>query len=63
MDNNDVIDFLKAQRDRLNLAIEALEGNGVGRGKRKRKYRMSAAARRRISLAAKRRWAEKKKAA
>ncbi|PYP82581.1 MAG: hypothetical protein DMG65_25945 [Candidatus Angelobacter sp. Gp1-AA117] len=68
MDNSQIISDLRDQRDRISRAIAALEGsgarggraagsNGAGRGGR----RMSAAARRKISLAQKKRWAKQKK--
>ena len=54
---------LKAQRDQLDRAIEALSGttmNGRGGGRRG-KHKISAAGRRRLSLMMKRRWAERRK--
>jgi len=77
MDINSILDQMKQQRDRLHGAISALEGgraarsaaNGrrrtgpkVGNGRRKRKGTLSPAARKRISEAAKARWAKAKKA-
>ena len=68
MDTSEILNSLKSERDRIDAAIVALEGtrggtsankNGSARGGR----RMSAAARRKISLAQKKRWAEQKKAA
>lgn len=66
MDSNEIIDLLEGHRDRLVVAIKALTGetsstNGNGVGKRARK--MSAATKRRMSLAMKKRWREKKRAA
>jgi hypothetical protein len=65
-----IIDALKQQRERLNAAIGLLEQTNVhhdrfGSARRrgqKRHYRMSAAARRRISANLKTRWADAKKA-
>ena len=68
MDTQAIIAQLQEQRDRLTAAIDALEqtskgtGRGLGRGKKTRRQ-MSAEARRRIGLAMKKRWAERKKAA
>jgi hypothetical protein len=65
---NGIIEQLKAERDRLDEAIRALEGvsnnrDQVGhRGPRKRR-KMSAAARARISAAQKARWAKQKRSA
>jgi hypothetical protein len=61
-----ILSALKAERDRLDKAIAALSGIGAlrnmnRRGSRRRRQ-MSAEARRRISLAQKRRWAKQKKA-
>jgi len=66
---------LKCERDRIDAAIRALSGTNVGGlGKRnaqtsgtpavakRKKVRLSAAARRKISIAAKARWAKAKKA-
>jgi len=52
---------LKAQIERLQSRLEALAGNGSpgpGRKPRRKRRKMSAAARRKISLAAKARWAK-----
>ena len=68
MDTRQIIDSLKAERDRLNKAIAALEETTThfrpGRQKPGRigKRRLSAAARKKISQAAKARWAKAKKA-
>jgi hypothetical protein len=67
MDTAAIIEELEAERERLNSAITALQGRKrPGRppqttGRRKR--RLSAAARKRISDAMKKRWAARKKAA
>jgi hypothetical protein len=70
MDTATIIAELTAERDRLDQAIAALRGRQTNRltlsGKpdgRRRKRHMSAAARRKIGLAMKRRWAERKKKA
>lgn len=60
---------LKAERDRLQRAVAALEGTAPRRGRPKktqiptvrRRRRMSAEARRRISEAKRKWWAERKK--
>jgi hypothetical protein len=83
MDLNRILSDLKAERDRLDRAIAALEGSsgdatraggarrgpgrpaGSGKGNGRRRRRgprvMSADARRRISEAMRKRWAERKK--
>ena len=73
----DIVKELKEQRDRLEAAISALEGGRSARkaangkrktgpravnGRRKGKRRLSAAARKKISEAAKARWAKAKRA-
>jgi hypothetical protein len=66
MDTASIIAELEAQRDRLDSAIAALRGSrstlrtisGRPDGRRRR---LSAAARRKIGQAMKKRWAEKKK--
>jgi hypothetical protein len=62
-----ILSDLKSERDRLDQAIAALEGNGRGWGRTasnivsgRRRRRMSAAARKRISEAMKKRWASGK---
>jgi hypothetical protein len=61
-----IIAELEAERNRLNSAIAALQGSGnisrtaTGRPDGRRR-RLSAAARRKIGLAMKKRWAERKK--
>lgn len=66
MDTESIVQALKMQRDGIINAIAALEGTEIhGRktrtGKRKGVQRLSAAAKRRISEAAKARWALAKK--
>jgi len=67
MNVDEVVHQLKQQRGRLDAAIHALEGVSV-RGKRRgrppgnTRPTMSAAARKRISQAMKKRWAAQKKA-
>ena len=72
MNVDEIVQQLKQQRSRLDAAIQALEGVG-GSGKRRgrppgtankpaKRRTMSAAARKRISAAMKKRWAELKKA-
>ena len=69
----DILTQLKDQRDRIDAAIRALGEDGAGNGRKKavhsgptngrrKKRKLSAAARRKISLAAKARWAKAKKA-
>jgi hypothetical protein len=68
-----IIAELEAERDRLNRAIAALKGGISTHGKgytaarpidgRKRRRRLSAAARKRISDAMKKKWAARKKEA
>jgi len=69
MDTQSILNELRAERDRLNTAIAALEGTAGKRGRRssagnsaptRRRRRMSAAARARISNAMKARWASGK---
>lgn len=59
-----IIAELKAERDRIERAIAALDGQaprtGVGRPGRRGRRQMSAEARRRISLAMKKSWASGK---
>jgi hypothetical protein len=67
MDRQSIIAELEAERDRLNSAIAALQNSQDKRGRTAsgkpygRKRHLSAAARRRIGLAMKKRWAERKK--
>ena len=68
MDTQSIIAELEAERDRLNSAIEALKGSGSRSGRPAgkpdgRKRHLSAAARKRIGEAMKKRWAERKKKA
>ncbi len=69
MDTNGILAKLRAERDRLNAAIAAIERlDGAGRGKprvaranpKPRRGRMSAAARKRLSRLLKKRWAQGK---
>jgi hypothetical protein len=61
MPTNDLMVLLTAERDRLNRAIEALQGpageSGSSRSREGGKRHFSAATRRRMALAQKRRWA------
>jgi hypothetical protein len=65
MNTDAIVKELEKKRDRISHAISLLQGNakenGERRGRRRRK--LSAAARKRISDAMKKRWAAKKKAA
>jgi len=67
MDRQSIIAELEAERDRLNSAIAALQNSQDKRGRTAsgkpyvRKRYLSAAACRRIGLAMKKRWAERKK--
>ena len=65
MDTNLIVESLTEHRDRVVAAIEILTGGrthrGVSAAPRKRR-KMSAAVRHRLSLAAKARWAKAKKA-
>jgi hypothetical protein len=61
---SNIVAELRAERDRIDQAIAALEGMGGARnGRRSRRGRrhMSAAARRKISQMMKKRWAERKR--
>ena len=70
MDTAAIIAELEAQRDRLNDAIGALQGSTRRRGRGRisasptngRRRHLSAAARKRIGEAMKKRWAARKKA-
>lgn len=64
MDIDRILEELKAERDRVNRAIEALGASSTTPRRRGRrgKRRLSAEGRRRISEAAKRRWALARKA-
>jgi hypothetical protein len=64
MDTATIVAELEGERDRLDSAIAALQGSRVktASGKRDgRRRRLSAAARRKIGQAMKKRWAERKK--
>ena len=67
MNTSEIVSSLRSQRDRIDAAISALEGAGTrgGRtartGKSRSGRRMSAAARRKISLAQRKRWAKQKR--
>jgi hypothetical protein len=68
MDAASIVAELEAERDRLNSAIAALQSSQGGRsgrasGKSYGRRHLSAAARRKIGLAMKKRWAERKKKA
>ena len=67
MDTESIIAELEAEREHLTQAIDALRGSHLGRGRGNRtttgQRRLSAAARRKISEAMKKRWAARKKAA
>jgi hypothetical protein len=68
LDTQSIIAELEAERDRLNSAITALQRGHRRRGRPPgkadgRKRHLSAAARRKIGLAMKKRWAERKKKA
>lgn len=63
MDTEQIIQELKAERNRLDAAIDALQAGGAGtarRNGRRGPRHMSAEARRRISEAQKKRWAQRK---
>lgn len=66
LDTQAIIAALEAERDRLNRAIAVLKrspGRTASDKADRRRRPMSAAARRRIGLAMKKRWAERKKKA
>lgn len=71
MDTTAIIAELEAERDRLNIAINALQGSIRRSGKGRiaaspyngRKRHLSAAARKRISEAQKKRWAARRRVA
>jgi hypothetical protein len=75
MDINHLVEELKVERERIDAAISALTGKQAGNGRRggqrnvatktgiqRRRRRLSAATKKRISEAAKARWAKAKKA-
>jgi hypothetical protein len=51
---------LEHRLSQIKAAIHALNGTGSGRGRKRGGYKHSAATRRRMSQAMKKRWAEKK---
>jgi hypothetical protein len=60
----DIVNQLREHRDRLDAAIRALESTSAAASKRRGRKpgrHMSADARRRIGIAMKKRWAERKK--
>ena len=71
MDTETIIAELEAERERLNDAITALQGSRKGPGRprateaasngRRGPRKLSAAARKRISAAMRKKWAERKK--
>ena len=74
MDTQDIVKELKAERNRLDQAIAALDGtnttgatmattetSGNGASSLRKRHRMSAAGRKRISVMMKKRWAERRK--
>jgi len=67
VDTAAIIAELESRRDQINSAIEALRSSGGKRTKAKatngRKRHLSAAARKRISDAMKKKWAQRKKTA
>jgi hypothetical protein len=64
MNTEEIIASLEQQRDRLNQAIAALTNHTGRRGRPPGKHHtLSAAARRKIGAAMKKRWAERKKEA
>jgi hypothetical protein len=68
MDIQQILSDLRSERDRIDAAIQALEGGRKGRGPGRpvgsgKRRTMSPAARKRISEMMKLRWAERKKKA
>jgi hypothetical protein len=64
MDITAILTQLKEQRDQIDKAIAALQGGTTKKPRgQKPGFKMSPEARRRISLAMKKRWAARKKAA
>jgi len=72
LDIQKILSELRAERDRINRAIEALDGRasssaatkrgaGVGRASGRRRGGITPEGRRRLSEAMKKRWAERKK--
>jgi hypothetical protein len=60
MNLNQVIGLLKAERARIDAAIQALEGSVSPNNSSGRRFKMSAAGRARIAAAQRRRWAKVK---
>lgn len=63
MDLKSILKSIDAQIARLQQARKALAGGGVGKGLRKGRRKMSAAARAKIGAAQRARWAKQKRAA
>ena len=73
MDTQKIVSELKAERNRLDRAIAALDGASTGRtipaktepsskgASSSRKHHLTAAGRKRLSILMKKRWAEKRK--
>jgi hypothetical protein len=66
MDRHSIIEYLRAERDILTGALEALEGafttlRGKPSGKTRRQHRLTPEGRRRLSIMMKGRWAERRK--
>jgi hypothetical protein len=61
MDTQQILAQLIAERDRIDAAIKLLSGSGTSTKVSKGKSRMSAAARKRIGDAQRKRWAAAKK--
>jgi hypothetical protein len=74
LDTQEIVKELKAERNRLDRAIEALDGANTARASvatdepsssgaslPRKRHRMSAAGRKRISVMMKKRWAERRK--
>ena len=67
MDIHRILQQLRADRDRLTKALEALEGRVTGRTRRsgsaRRQHHLAAAGRRKLSMMMKKRWAERRQKA
>jgi hypothetical protein len=61
LDTERIIANLEAERDRLEKAIAALKGSRPGKTRNGRRRHLSAAAKKRISDAQKKRWAAQKR--
>ena len=74
MDTQRIVSELKAERNRLDRAIAALDGAGITRAtvaknvismdgaqSRRKRHHLTAAGRKRLSMLMKKRWAEKRK--